>query len=419
MEIKKIIDIKTNPNNPRLIKDDKFANLVQSIKDFPEMLELRPIVVNKDMIILWGNMRYKACKEAWLKEIPVIVADNLTQEQEREFLIKDNVSGGEWDWDILANEWDKDELEEWGLDVPEWHITPDEAKEIIEDDVPDITEEIIVKEWDIFQLGNHTLMCGDSMNEENIKTLLWNSEWKIHCISDPPYWIAYHSDKHWMIKNDDTILDYTLLAKKYTNWFFCMWTGYQVLDIWMQLVKTTFDKVTNLIIWHKGGGWMWDCARTLAQDYEICIVNNRWNEIQWLRGNATWYWNREEKQEYLKKASKEAIKEILQSQIDWQSIWKVKKDDTMTYMHPTQKPVEINQRLIENFTERWDIILDLFWWSGSHLIACEKTWRKCMMMELDTKYTQTILKRYIQYTGNTNWVRCINRAFDTESIITI
>ena len=174
-----ISDIKLNPNNPRIIKDDKFKKLVQSIKDFPEMLSIRPIVVNKDMVILWGNMRYKACKEAWIKEIPVIVADNLTEDQEREFLIKDNVSGGEWDWDILANEWDKEELEEWGLDVPEGYITPDEEKELMEDDVPEIEEEIIVQEWDIFQLGKHTLMCWDSMSEENIKTLLWNSVWKI------------------------------------------------------------------------------------------------------------------------------------------------------------------------------------------------------------------------------------------------
>ena len=116
MDIKNIKDIKLNPNNPRIIKDDKFKKLVESVKNFPEMLEIRPIVVNKDMIILGGNMRYKACKEAWIKEIPVIVAD-FTEEQEREFLIKDNVSGGEWDWDILANEWDKEELEEWGLDV--------------------------------------------------------------------------------------------------------------------------------------------------------------------------------------------------------------------------------------------------------------------------------------------------------------
>jgi len=121
MKIVKIQEVKLNPNNPRIIKDDKFKKLVQSIKDFPEMLELRPIVVNKDMIILGGNMRYKAAKEIGLKEIPVTIAD-LTEDQQREFLIKDNTSGGEWDWEVLANEWDNEELEEWGLDLPAFDI---------------------------------------------------------------------------------------------------------------------------------------------------------------------------------------------------------------------------------------------------------------------------------------------------------
>jgi len=121
MEIKKISEVKLNPNNPRLIKDDKFKKLVQSIKDFPEMLSIRPIVVNKDMIILGGNMRFRACKEAGIKEIPVIVTD-LPEDKQREFLIKDNTSGGEWDWDMLANEWDTDELEAWGLDLPVFDI---------------------------------------------------------------------------------------------------------------------------------------------------------------------------------------------------------------------------------------------------------------------------------------------------------
>ena len=112
----KISEVKLNPNNPRLIKDEKFLKLVQSIKDFPEMLDIRPIVVNQDMIILGGNMRYKACKEAGLKEVPIIVTD-LTEEQQREFLIKDNTSGGEWDFEMLANEWDVEQLEDWGLDV--------------------------------------------------------------------------------------------------------------------------------------------------------------------------------------------------------------------------------------------------------------------------------------------------------------
>jgi len=115
----KLSDIKLNPNNPRLIKDDKFKKLVQSIIDFPEMLKIRPIVVNEDMIILGGNMRFKACKELKHKEVSIIKLSGLSAEKQREFLIKDNVSGGEWDWNLLANEWNEIKLTEWGLDV--WH----------------------------------------------------------------------------------------------------------------------------------------------------------------------------------------------------------------------------------------------------------------------------------------------------------
>ena len=118
-------DIAPNPENPRLIKDGKFKQLVASIREFPEMLELRPIVVNADGVVLGGNMRLKACKEAGLKQVPVIRADNLTEAQQREFVVKDNVGFGEWDWDALANEWDEDALARWGLEVP----TPEEEKE--------------------------------------------------------------------------------------------------------------------------------------------------------------------------------------------------------------------------------------------------------------------------------------------------
>ena len=118
----KISEIKANPNNPRIIKDDKFAKLVKSIKEFPEMLQIRPIVVNGDMIVLGGNMRLKACKEAGLKEVPVIKANDLTDEQQREFIIKDNSGFGEWDMDMLANEWSDLALGEWGLDLPKFDV---------------------------------------------------------------------------------------------------------------------------------------------------------------------------------------------------------------------------------------------------------------------------------------------------------
>ena len=113
----KITDIKLNPHNPRVIKDAKFKKLVQSIKEFPEMLNLRPIVINPDGVVLGGNMRLRACMEAGIEDVPVQVA-HLTPEQEKEFIIKDNVGFGEWDWNQLANEWEVEMLDHWGLDLP-------------------------------------------------------------------------------------------------------------------------------------------------------------------------------------------------------------------------------------------------------------------------------------------------------------
>jgi len=130
MERVNIKQVLPNPDNPRIIKDYKFKKLVNSIKEFPQMLDLRPIVVNQDMIVLGGNMRLKACEEAGLTEVPIIFADNLTPEQEKEFIIKDNSSFGEWDWDLLANEWNTDQLIDWGMDLPkEWSLDPEELGE--------------------------------------------------------------------------------------------------------------------------------------------------------------------------------------------------------------------------------------------------------------------------------------------------
>ena len=114
-----INDLILNPENPRVIKDYKFKKLINSIKNFPEMLKLRPIVVNEKMEVLGGNMRTRACIEAGLKEVYIQIA-NLTKEQEKEFIIKDNSSFGEWDWDLLANEWEIKDLKDWGLDIPKW-----------------------------------------------------------------------------------------------------------------------------------------------------------------------------------------------------------------------------------------------------------------------------------------------------------
>lgn len=129
------VDIDTvilNADNPRILKDDKFKKLVKSVKEFPQMLEIRPIVVNSEMVVLGGNMRLQACKKAGLKQVTIIKADNLTEEQQKEFIIKDNVGFGEWDWSVLANEWDTETVEEWGLDV--WVLPEDVDYSILDDE---------------------------------------------------------------------------------------------------------------------------------------------------------------------------------------------------------------------------------------------------------------------------------------------
>jgi hypothetical protein len=134
----KINEVKINPKNPRLIKDDKFKKLVKSIQEFPQMLELRPIVVDENNIVLGGNMRLKACKEAGLKEVYIVKAENLTEQQKDEFIVKDNVGFGEWDWDMLANEWDVDQLTEWGLDV--WQAPIEVDYSLLDDE--DLSDEL-------------------------------------------------------------------------------------------------------------------------------------------------------------------------------------------------------------------------------------------------------------------------------------
>ena len=128
-EIVKIEKVLPNRSNPRIIKDDKFKKLVKSIQEFPQMLELRPIVVDANMVVLGGNMRLKACKAAGLKEVPIVIADKLTEEQQAEFIIKDNVGFGEWDWDLLANEWDAASITDWGLDIGGFDLKAEEFNE--------------------------------------------------------------------------------------------------------------------------------------------------------------------------------------------------------------------------------------------------------------------------------------------------
>jgi len=362
----KISAIKRNPNNPRILKDDKFAKLTQSIKDFPQMLEIRPIVVNDDMIVLGGNMRLKACKEAGLSEVPVVKVSDLTEEQQREFIIKDNVGFGEWDWDLLANEWDTDLLEDWGLDID---FASDDDNEGLtdEDDVPEVVDNPISKLGDIWLLGEHRVMCGDSTNGGDV-ALLMNGSIANMVFTDPPYGISYDSksSKHDIIKNDDVFLDgWIPLVEEFSKGFVFMWTGYQVVGKWLNITEA-FGDITNMIIWSKGGGGLGDLYKRFATDFEIALVWNRGAELKDKRIG---------------------------------SVWEINKDAGVSYVHPTQKPVELIEKALINCSKSKDLVLDLFLGSGSTLIGCEKKGRDCYGMELHPKYIDVIVKRWQEYTG--------------------
>ena len=171
-----INEIKPNPNNPRLIKDHKFKQLVKSIQDFPQMLELRPIVIDENNMVLGGNMRLKACIEAGLKDVPVIHANNLSEEKKKEFIVKDNVGYGEWDWNDLANNWDSEELTDWGLDIPNFNTEgfADKNKELSLDDVTDSMTITLKYTEDEYHIVKDSLLKLASTPEQAVWKLLGN-----------------------------------------------------------------------------------------------------------------------------------------------------------------------------------------------------------------------------------------------------
>ena len=268
----KLSEIRENPKNPRLIKDENFQKLVRSIQEFPEMLEARPIVVNPDNIVLGGNMRLKACKAAGLTEAPVYVA-SWEETKANAFIIKDNVGYGEWDWDILANEWDAAELEEWGLDV--WQPDEEPTEGFTDpDEVPEAPEEPKTKLGDLYILGEHRLLCGDSTKAEDVEKLM-NGEKADMVFTDPPYGMSYESNA-WDSKNKDVQAkrtDSKILNDETTN------VGKQALNLLPSLTKSECHfyiwcrwdcfnefltemsqvaKIKGVVVWDKGGPGLGD-----------------------------------------------------------------------------------------------------------------------------------------------------------------
>jgi DNA modification methylase len=356
----KITDIKLNPNNPRLIKDDKFKKLVQSVKDFPEMLNIRPIVVNKDMIILGGNMRFRACKEAGIKEIPVIVAD-LSEDKQREFLIKDNTSGGEWDWDMIANEWDSEELEAWGLDLPVFDIKDEGTAEEDNYEVPDEIKTDIVL-GDLFEIGNHRLLCGDSTDSDAVAKVLNGNNIEM-VFTDPPYNIDYQGvkDKRDKIANDKmsdedfTQFIYDAINVNCDTFYVCC--SWQYSHLFRKAMEDLQKPVKSFIVWDKVNP-----AQHLDKyfkQHEIILYHGKFGGQKTIRGD----------------------------------VWQTKRERNT--VHPTMKPISLIEMALKDNPDKKNIY-DAFLGSGSTMVASHQIGRKCFGIELDPKYCQVILERMNQ-----------------------
>jgi site-specific DNA-methyltransferase (adenine-specific) len=364
-----INEIKPNPNNPRLIKDHKFKQLVKSIQDFPQMLELRPIVIDENNMVLGGNMRLKACIEAGLTDVPVIHANNLSEPQKKEFIVKDNVGYGEWDWDDLANNWDAQELTDWGLDIPNFDVNNLEAEE---DDfaVPDGGIETDIVLGDLFEIGEHRLLCGDSTDSDQVAKLM-NGQKADMVFTDPPYGVDYQGGaltKRTKLDND----------QKNTNIY------EQVIP---NLYLFTIDKVA-MYIWHAAG--------------YADMASHLWNNDLQIRSQIIWnknmaqfgalsaqYKQKHEPCFYCYKKGQSPYWYGLTNEV---TVWDVKRESKNEY-HPTQKPIELPERAINNSSKKNDIVIDLFGGSGSTMVAAQQLNRKARLMELDPKYCQVIVDR--------------------------
>jgi len=388
----KLTNLKSNPSNPRIIKDDKFKKLVKSIKDFPEMMDKRPIVcvtdVDGKLYPLGGNMRLKALQELNFKEIPdswVMLADNWTQEQRKEFIIKDNVGYGEWDWEDLANNWDEQLLTEWGLDIPNFEP---EVLEAEEDDfaVPEGGTKTDIVLGDLFEIGEHRLLCGDSTDSDQVAKLM-NGQKADMVFTDPPYNVDFKGQelsnttkdgieilghkganaKHDKIKNDsmpddefiefmkEVLSNVTLFNKGAWYFSFCDLK----LDLLLNPLKEMGFNWKSIIIWKKNQ------ATLSGKDYK-----SRYEPIVYGCPENSFYGERYKQEDI------------------WEFQRTLKND-----LHPTMKPIPLIENALNNSSKEGMIIMDLFLGSGSTMVASHQLKRKCYGIELDPKYCQVIVDR--------------------------
>lgn len=418
---KKLSELHLNDRNPR-INDNAVDVVAKSIEKYGFK---NPLIVDSKGKIWCGNTRFKASKKLGLKEVPCIVADDLTEEQIREYAILDNKTNelAEWDYDLLGEELCELDLSDFDLD---WGISErEEEKEVEEDDfdvTANIPEQPKAKLGDIYQLGEHRLMCGDSTKEEDVAKLM-NSELADLVVTDPPYninigqgggsimsmKIQHHRQDGATIKNDnmDDSTFYDFLRKCFLNMntalkdggVFYVWHGQTKSDIFIQTLRDNQLEIRQMLIWSKNRIVMG------RQDYqwkhEGCVYGWKDGASHYFIDDRTQTTVYEDKGIDLKKLKKEEMLKLLQNIFSDKVSTTIINEDkpSVSEEHPTMKPIKLFARQIKNSSRMDEIVLDLFCGSGTTIIACEQLKRKAYCMEFDPHYVDVIIKRWEDFTG--------------------
>ena len=371
----KLTEIKSNPNNPRVIKDHKFEKLKKSISEFPKMMELRPMVINEDNIVLGGNMRLKALKDLGYKEVPeewVKRASDLTEEETRRFIIADNVGFGEHDWEMLANEWDTEELEDWGLEgFPFEEVIELEAEEDDYTEPDNIQVDVVL--GDLIEIGEHRLLCGDSTNSDQVAKLM-NGHKADMVFTDPPYKIETEGGCKGSIGQG--------LRKQGDS-----------IEFISNFEPTEFLQVLPLIF-HKNklNAYIF-CNKELLPDYLVWARDSGYsfNVLIWKKPNAIPIGDSHRPDiEYLLLFRKSAIWNNGLKDVNYSRCLEFGRESGL---HPTMKPIELIANEMKISSNENSLVFDFFLGSGSTMVASHQLKRKCYGMELDPKYCQVIIDR--------------------------